>query len=257
MSVLALLGLRKGEDTEEILRLCRGKMAARDEFLRDLDKATRVRNQLQLDFEERTRLSEVGESTSRMDSKLRGGIQELAVDVDSLIRTVHMYETDLNRYKMTPTEYERRRGLVHDLENDLNDIDEQLRNSLKGLKSSPVAGVKFKRDPSGEESADTRNLANKDLMQAKGVQFRHQAEIESAIVGTTENLVVAAKNMGDEVDLHNQLLDETEKNVDLRQTQMERTTYRMKELIRKSADGCMICCIVLLIVSLVLIIVFA
>jgi len=233
-------------------------MAARDEFLRDLDKATRVRNQLHLDFEERMRLSEAGESTSRMDSKLRGGIQELAVDVDSLIRTLHMYETDLNRYKMTPTEYERRRDLVHDLENDLNDIDEQLRNSLKAAKaSSPVTGVNFKRSSPGEESADTRNLANKDLMQAKNVQFRKQVEIESAIVGTTENLMVAAQNMGDEVDLHNQLLDETEKNVDLRQTQMERTTFRMKELIRKSADGCMICCIVLLIVSLVLIVVFA
>lgn len=232
-------------------------MAARDEFLRDLDKATRVRNQLRMDLEERLRLNDAGESTSRLDAKLRGGIQELAVDVDSLIRTVHMYETDLNRYKMTPTEYERRRGLVHDLENDLNDIDEQLRNSIKNPRSSPTAGAKFKRDATGEESPDTRNMANKDLVHAKNAQFRHQVEIESAIVGTTENLYVAAKNIGDEVDLHNALLDEVDTNVDLRQTQMERTTFKMKELIRKSADGCMICCIVLLIVSLVLIVVFA
>jgi len=232
-------------------------MATRDEFLRDLDKATRVRNQLLLDLEERMRLGAAGESTSRQDSKLRGAVQELAVDVDSLIRTLHMYETDLTRYKMTPTEYERRRGLVHDLENDLNEADEQLRKAVSTGRSSPVAAVKFRREGMGEESADTRNMTKQELMKAKEAQFRQQAEAESAIVGTTENLVVVAQNMGDEVDLHNQLLEEMGHNMDHRQTQMERANFRMMDLIRKSADGAMICCIVLLIVSLVLIIVFA
>lgn len=223
-----------------------------DDFLKDLDKSTRVRNQLQIDLAERERKLQNGEQTSRLDAKLRGGLQELAVDIDALIRQIQAYQQDPSRYKMNAAELDKRKALVAELERDLNKIDEKTRQGTKTIQSG--VGVNFKREGSAE-TTDTRNLSNKDLRSAQSQMIKQQSALEDALVGTSENLVVAAKNIGDELDVHTQLLDEVDKNIDHNQLKINNATFRMKELIYKSSDGFMMCCIVILIITLVVIIV--
>mmetsp|Transcript_7092 Transcript_7092/g.6943 ORF Transcript_7092/g.6943 Transcript_7092/m.6943 type:complete len:227 (-) Transcript_7092:43-723(-) len=223
-----------------------------DDFLKDLDKATRVKNQLNIDLAERDRKLLNGEVTSRLDAKLRGGLQELAVDIDGLIRMIEAYKQEPSRYKLNTSEIDKRKAQVAELERELAKIDEKTRQGTKIVQAG--VGVNFKRDGSSE-TQDTRNLSNKDLRSAQSQMIKNQSALEDAIVGTSENLVVAAKNIGDELDVHAQLLDDVDKNVDHNQLKINNSTARMKELIIKSADGFMFCCIVILIALLIVILV--
>lgn len=224
-----------------------------DEFASDLQKAQRVRNDLQNHLKERAKKLEMGETTGGVDSRLRGGLQELALELDNLIRQLHNAEQDPSRYKLTGKELDRRKKLIAELEADLNTIEEKSRVGTKLPSSGPAAN--FKRTAGENETSDTRNLSNSDMRNAQMQMYKQQSEIEDALVGTTENLVVVAKNIGDETDLQNQLLDEVDRNVDSTQSRMNRTTYRMKELIYKSNDCCLMICVVVLIGVLVALIV--
>lgn len=228
-------------------------MSTRDDFLEDLERAQRIRGQLQNDLMEKERAASAGESTARWDAKLRGGLQELAIILDSLFRQLQAYSQDPSRSKLAPKEIDRRKALVNELETDLNMIDDRVRQGGKAIKAS--VGVNFKRDAGVGETTDTRNMSNKDLRVAQTQMLKQQAEIEDALVGTSENLINVAHNMGDELDLHNKLLDDVEVNVDNTQKRMDKATFRMKELIYKSSDSCLMICIVLLIVAIVVILV--
>ena len=62
-----------------------------DDFQTDLNKAKKLRTELLADVADRETRMTNGESTGRVDSKLRGGIQQFAVFVDSLHNQVEVY----------------------------------------------------------------------------------------------------------------------------------------------------------------------
>lgn len=223
-----------------------------DEFQTDLSKAKKLSNELQALVAEREDRMKKGESTGRVDSKLRGGIQQFAVIVDSLYNDVEKVALDPGRYRLSQSEVEKRKAVVKDLENSLKVIDEKSRQVFSDSKA-PGLGVNFKRETGESETDDTKNLSNNDLKVTQKKMREKQDEVIEGLIGTSDNLVYVAKEIGDEVDLHNKLLDHVEQNVDHQNQRIETTTFKMKELIAKSSDGCMLCCIVLLIVGIVLV----
>ena len=225
-----------------------------DEFQSDLTKAKKLNAELQAQVAERETRLKSGESTGRIDSKLRGVIQQFAVIVDSLYTDVERVAQDPVRYKMSQAEVEKRKAIVRDLEQSLKDIDDKSRQVFNSTKAAGV-GVNFKRETGESETDDTKNLSNNDLKLTQKKMKERQEEIVEGLIGTSENLVYVAKEIGDEVDLHNKLLDHVEQNVEHQNQRIETTTFKMKELIAKSSDGCMLCCIVLLIVGIVLVLV--
>ena len=225
-----------------------------DEFQSDLNKAKKLNAELLAQVTERETRMKSGESTGRIDSKLRGGIQQFAVIVDSLFTDVERVGQDPVRYKMSQAEVEKRKAIVRDLEESLKVIDDKSRQVFNSTKAAGV-GVNFKRETGESETDDTKNLSNNDLKLTQKKMKERQEEIVEGLIGTSENLVYVAKEIGDEVDLHNKLLDHVEQNVEHQNQRIETTTFKMKELIAKSSDGCMLCCIVLLIVGIVLVLV--
>ena len=129
---------------------------------------------------------------------------------------------------MTAKELERRNSIVEVLEDDLNSLEEKIK-----LNNKPVVvgvGVSFKRD--GTEEADgTKNLSNKDLMSAQTVMLKQQGEVEKIILGSTQNIISISRNMTDELDIHDKLLTDVNQNIDHTQVRMDKTNYRMKELL--------------------------
>jgi hypothetical protein len=225
-----------------------------DNFQDDLAKAKKLRNDLLTDVTERENRMKIGESTGRVDAKLRGGIQQFAVFVDSLHNQVELYSREPGRYRLSQSEIDKRREIVRDLEQALSEIDEKSRQVFSQPKG-PAGGVNFKREAGESETSDTKNLSNQDLKTSQKKMLERQDEIVEGLIGTSENLVYVAKEIGDEVDLHNKLLDDVEQNVDHQNQRINNTTFKMKLLIEKSNDGCMLCCIVLLIVGIVLVLV--
>jgi hypothetical protein len=229
-------------------------MGSKDNFIGEYEAAQRIRNQLQSDLGERDRSREGGESTARVDARLRDGIQKLAVSLDAMIRLIGDYESDPMRFKLTPKEIDTRRKQVTDLESDINLIDEKIRSQPKAdLKGT--TGVNFIRVDGAGETEDSRNMSNRDLQQSQQQMWKQQAEIEEALIGTSVNLVATAQNIGEELDVHNKLLDGVEANVDHQNVKITKTEGRMKELIAKSSDCCLIICIVVLIAVLVVIVI--
>lgn len=229
-------------------------MGSRDDFVGELEAAQRVRSQLLNDLTERDRLREAGETSARYDARLRDGIQKLAVSLDSMIRLVSDYSRDPMRYKLTPKEVDTRRSQVNDLEREINALDERIRANPKPVLKG-TTGANFKRVEGSGETEDSKNMSNRDLQQSQAQMWKQQAQLEDALVGTSENLVVTAQNIGDELSVHNRLLDGVEANVDHKNVQMVKTEGRMKQLIANSSDGCLVCCIVILIAALVCVIV--
>jgi hypothetical protein len=229
-------------------------MGSRDDFNKEFEAAQRIRNQLLSDLAERDRLNERGETTARYDARLRDGIQKLAVSLDALTRLVADYLNDPMRYRLTPKEVDTRRDQVADLEREINIIDEKIRSQPKAALKA-TTGVNFKRVDGAGETEDTKNMSNRDLQQSQQQMWRQQAHAEEALVGTSENLVVTAQNIGDELTVHNRLLDAVEVKVDHENVRIIKTENRMIKLIADSSDCCLIVCIVILIAALVTIVV--
>lgn len=224
-------------------------MSIRDDFLKDADAAQRLRRQLELDFADRLKLIEAQESSIRLDARIRGSLQQMAVEVDSLLRTIKQYERQPERYKLSTKEFDRRSKLASDLESALTAYDRQFNSSYEPPATQPV--LSFKRT-SGVESQDTHNLTPQQLYEAKKDMIRQHGKVEEALQGTSENLVVAVRNIGDEVDLHNEMLGKVADNAEAKQMSLGRANYRMKKLIYESSDCCMAITIVVLVASLLI-----
>jgi hypothetical protein len=225
-----------------------------DQFPAELEKAKKLRNELLSYLEEREDSLRNGKSTGRIDSKLRGGLQQFPVYIDFLRNELNSISKDPGRYKVSGNELQRRKAIIDDLEQSLSDIETKSLQGPSGPKGLGV-GVNFKRDAGESETSDTRNLSNQDLKITQKKMIEKQDEDIEKLIGTSENLFYVAKEIGDEVDLHNKLLDDVERNVEHQNQRIENSTFKMKELIAKSNDGCMLCCIVLLIVGIVLVLV--
>lgn len=223
-----------------------------DEFTRELTAAQKSRNQILAGLEQRTAKNNRGESDGYLDSKLRGWLRDFAVNFDSLQRQIENYKQNPEKSRLSVKELERRTLLVEDLEKDLNELEAKVKTGNKPAVSG--LGVNFRRD-GAEESESTKNLSNKDLQVAQTTMLRQQGDIEDAILGTTQNLVTISNNMTDELTLHDQLLEETTKNIDTTQVRMDKTNFRMKELIYKSNDCCLIT-VILVLVAIILVIIF-
>lgn len=223
-----------------------------DEFTKELTAAQKSRNQILAGLEQRTAKNSRGESDGYLDSKLRGWLRDFAVNFDSLQRQIENYKQNPEKSRLSVKELERRTLMVEDLEKDLNELEAKVKTGNKPAVSG--LGVNFRRD-GAEESDSTKNLSNKDLQVAQATMLRQQGDLEDAILGTTQNLVTISNNMTDELTLHDQLLEETTKNIDTTQVRMDKTNFRMKELIYKSNDCCLIT-VILVLVAIILVIIF-
>ena len=214
-----------------------------DDFLKDLSLAQKSRDMIINGLEERANKNSMGESDSYLDAKLRGWLRDLAVNFDSLHRQVTLYNESPEKYRLTAKELERRNQLVEEMEKELNELEGKIKSGNKPVASG--VGVNFKRD--GAEEADTtKNLSNKDLQYAQDTMWRQQGELEDAILGTTHNIVTISHGMKDELDLHDDLLGGLNQKIDHTQTRIDKTNFRMKELIYKSSDCCLITVILIL-----------
>ena len=126
-----------------------------DTFQTDVNKAKKLRTDLMNFLTDRENRMKNGESTGRVDANLRGGIQQMAVLVDSLHNMIEAYSADPGRYRLSQGELEKRKALVRDLEQAFNDIDEQSRAVFSPNKVANV-GVNFKRGDGDAETEDTK-----------------------------------------------------------------------------------------------------
>lgn len=223
-----------------------------DDFTRELTAAQKSKNQILAGLEQRTAKNSRGESDGYLDSKLRGWLRDFAVNFDSLQRQIENYKQNPEKSRLSVKELERRTLLVEELEKDLNDLEAKVKTGNKPVITG--VGVNFRRDGT-EESDSTKNLSNKDLQYAQTTMLKQQGEVEDAILGTTQNLVSISYNMSDELTIHDGLLEEVNKNIDTTQVRMDKTNFRMKELIYKSNDCCLIT-IILVLVAVILVIIF-
>ena len=224
-----------------------------DDFARELANAQKCRNQILSGLEERTNKNSRGEVDGYLDSKLRGWLKDFAVNFDSLQRQLDSCKQNPDRYRLSLKELERRQVLVEELEKDLNEMEPKVKSGNKPAVQG--VGVSFKRDGT-EENESTKNLSNRDLQYAQATMLKQQGDVEDAILGTTQNLVSISYNMTDELTIHEGLLDDVNKNIDTTQVRIDKTNFRMKELVYKSNDCCLLTVIVVLIAVILVIIFF-
>jgi hypothetical protein len=224
-----------------------------DDFSKDLSLARKSRDFIINGLEERLNKNNKGETDAYLETKLRGWLRDFAVNFDSLQRQVVLYKENPEKYKLSNKELERRVLLVEELEKDLTELEIKIKTGNK-----PVAkniGISFKRDGADESNA-TRNLSNKDLQVTQETMWKQQSETEESILATTENIYAISTGIKDELVVHDRLLSDTSQNIDHTQIRMDKTNFRMKELIYKSSDCCLITIILVLVAILVLIIIY-
>lgn len=223
-----------------------------DDFLKDLAQAEKSRDLIRNGLEERKQKNALGDSDMHLESKMRGWLKDFAMNFDALQNQLDKYHQNPEKSRMTSKELDRRTALVEELEKDLNELEAKVKAGNKPAAAG--VGVNFRREGS-EENESTKNLSNRDLQVAQDTMWKKQSELEDAILGTTGNLVSVSHNLKDELDLQDGLLDDLTQGVDHTQKRIDKSNFRMKELIYKSSDCCLIT-VILILIGVVMLIIF-
>jgi hypothetical protein len=120
--------------------------------------------------------------------------------------------------------------------------------------SGPV--INFRRETAEGENDHTRDFSNRQLLEAQHKELNRQKDKEERVLGITENIKGHAYGIGDEIDHHNMLLDKLDEDLDDTGGKLDKTTRKVRLLIHKTNDCCLILCVFALI-AVLLVLIFA
>ena len=206
----------------------RFSIMSKAEFVRRVDKVNALLRTSKADLRDRDRLRTLRSSTIKAETRIRKQLSEASSELDSLLEEL---EVD----KSTPAEIAKRQKTIKSLEVQLNACKRELATE------QPIRSI--------EEMPDSELWSMQ--MQLRESKFHSEQDEEILALGeTVHSLKEISEDMGDEVDTHLLLLNEMDKSVAKTQTQIEHTTAKLKQLVQKSSDSCLMCTIVGLMIVL-------
>lgn len=199
------------------------------EFVRRVDKVNALLRTSKSDLRDRDRLRTLRTSTAKAEARIRKQLAEASSELDSLLE-----ELDVD--KSPPVEVAKRQKTIKDLELQLSACKRDL------VTEQPARAV--------EELPDAELWSLQTQLRAK------QDQEILALGETVHSLKDLGEDMGDEIDTHLLLLKDMDQSVAKTHTQLERSTAKLKQLVQKSSDSCLVCTIVGLLVVLLWLLVY-
>lgn len=186
-------------------------------------------------------------------SELEQTLQDLTQDLEDLIESVKAVEHDPYRFGLEIEEVERRRRLVKDVGDEVQNMRDELIRTVQDAQNKGKGAVNGGLpDPDSFEDED-HYAAFEQERQLEMMQ--EQDEALDGVFRTVGNLRQQANDMGRELEEQGQLLDEVDVVVDRVGGKLQTGLKKVGWVIKQNEDSWSSCCIGVLIFVLILLLV--
>lgn len=187
-------------------------------------------------------------------SELEQTLQDLSQDLEDLIESVKAVEHDPYRFGLEIEEVERRRRLVKDVNDEVQNMREELIRTVQDAQSKGKGTMNGGALPDPDSFEDEDHYAA--FEQERQLEMMHeQDEALDGVFRTVGNLRQQANDMGRELEEQGQLLDEVDVVADRVGGKLQTGLKKVGWVIKKNEDSWSSCCIGVLIFVLILLLV--
>ncbi|CAI6298975.1 unnamed protein product [Periconia digitata] len=193
---------------------------------------------------------ELGEARSELEQTL----QELNQDLEDLIESVKAVEHDPYKFGLEIDEVERRRNLVKDVGEEVDNMREELRRTVQDAqnKGKGVANGDMLPDPDSFEEED----GYAQFEQERQMEMMHEQDEQlDGVFRTVGNLRQQANDMGREIEEQGELLDDVDNVADRVGGKLQTGIQKVGWVIKQNEDRWSSCCIAVLIFVLIVLLV--
>ncbi|KAL4886217.1 t-SNARE [Aspergillus karnatakaensis] len=193
-------------------------------------------------------------------SELETTLADLTADLDDLVESVRAVEQDPYRFGLEIEEVARRRKLVDDVGNEVEEMRGELMRVISDSGAAPAAGVNglpspgvFEADADGGGEGDDYYA---EMEQQRQMELMHEQDEQlDGVFRTVGNLRQQADDMGRELEEQAIMIGEVDTLADRVGGKLQNGMSRLKHIIRKNEDTMSSFCIAVLIFVLVLLLI--
>ncbi|KAF2179881.1 hypothetical protein K469DRAFT_594493 [Zopfia rhizophila CBS 207.26] len=187
-------------------------------------------------------------------SELEQTLQELNQDLQDLIESVQAVEHDPYRFGLEIDEVERRRRLIKEVGDEVENMREELLKTVHDAQSKGKAAINGDVLPDPDSFEDQDDYAA--FEQERQLEMMHeQDEALDGVFRTVGNLRQQADDMGRELEEQGELLNDVDNVADRVGGKLQTGIKKVGWVIKKNEDRMSSCCIAVLIFVLVLLLV--
>ena len=184
--------------------------------------------------------------------ELSAQLTTLAEDLADLVASVQAVQSDPYKYGLEIEEVTRRKRLVDEVGNEIDDMREELQKQISSTSAGKDGANGFDEDGEGEGRGD--GYAAFEQQQQLHMMAEQDQQLDS-VFHTVGNLRQQADDMGRELEEQAEMLETTDNLADRVGGRLSTGMNKMKTVIRKNEDGLSSCCIGVLIFVLILLLI--
>ncbi|KAF2685087.1 hypothetical protein K458DRAFT_442286 [Lentithecium fluviatile CBS 122367] len=187
-------------------------------------------------------------------SELEQTLQDLTQDLEDLIESVKAIEHDPYRFGLEIDEVERRRKLVKDVGDEVENMREELQQTVHDAQAKGKGAV------NGDVLPDPDSFEEQDeyvaFEQERQLEMMHEQDEQlDGVFRTVGNLRQQADDMGRELEEQGELLNDVDNVADRVGGKLQTGIKKVGWVIKKNEDRWSSCCIAVLIFVLILLLV--
>eukprot|EP00929_Paragymnodinium_shiwhaense_P025585 TRINITY_DN15437_c0_g1_i1.p1 TRINITY_DN15437_c0_g1~~TRINITY_DN15437_c0_g1_i1.p1 ORF type:complete len:224 (-),score=59.08 TRINITY_DN15437_c0_g1_i1:131-802(-) len=198
-----------------------------DQWLADYEKARKTAQQLAREVD--------GFASSKPDARqsalTRGHLAQLKQDITKLERSLMAMSQNTQAHNVTRKEVSRRGDLVSQLSEQMEGIQEALRNGAHRRRLEN--GSAPQESPWRREDADD-GRDDMDPLQSSEMEIRQQDDTLDFLSSAVQNLKGVGSHISQEIDLHNKLLGDLEAQTETATNSIRRQQVRLQQLSQQS-----------------------
>lgn len=184
---------------------------------------------------------------------LETALLELSEDLADLVESVAAVQDDPYKYGLEIEEVARRKRLVDEVGNEVEDMREELN---KGIEAISRKGGYAADEQDAERGTAREHDYNAEFEQQQQLQMMHEQDEQlDGVFRTVGNLRQQADEMGRELEEQGEMLEQTDTLADRVGGRLQTGMQKMQHVLRKNEDSMSSCCIAVLIFVLIILLI--
>lgn len=231
---------------------------SQDPWLQNYDATCRLAQETAENIHERNRQQRTGGNPAKINMTLRASLQKLKQNISQL-REGLLRASSLRR--ITQAEADRRQNLIDDLLTREKQLNATFKGEISELQSSRSSLIEGGAGASGtganpwliNESEETRGLNFGEIKKQQQQIIEAQDAGLDALAAVISRQKIMGQEIGNELDEHNEIIDDLAHLVDKTDDRIRNETRRVKLVETKSASCGMLVVIVLLLIAIIVV----
>lgn len=231
---------------------------SQDPWLQNYDATCRLAQETAENIHERNRQQRTGGNPAKINMTLRASLQKLKQNISQLREG--LLRASSSR-RITQAEADRRQNLIDDLLTREKQLNATFKGEISELQSSRSSLIEGGAGASGtganpwliNESEETRGLNFGEIKKQQQQIIEAQDAGLDALAAVISRQKIMGQEIGNELDEHNEIIDDLAHLVDKTDDRIRNETRRVKLVETKSASCGMLVVIVLLLIAIIVV----